>query len=301
MKGNRRSASQNSRCKSRHLYLGNEMDKCDALVVHLSRTLADEPATRRWFYIRYLDDQGFHLRIRNFPGEAPADAADQEFSRIVAEAIGKLHLMPRSDYIPMLETGDPEIRYQSRPRAVSAEYRPETKKYGDGRSLEIAEDLFCASSTLAARIISWEMNGKASRKTLAPVLMSATFDGLVDEGSKAQFFEAYSYFWLGGESYAAADFRSRSTAKADALLQEGIGIAGSNVSLSAEESDCLTAWADALHSAKSSYDELQPPGRVPAESIAFHMSHMMNNRLGINVTEEAHLAVLVERELAMAG
>jgi thiopeptide-type bacteriocin biosynthesis protein len=289
------------------LYLGRAVDRMDRLLIDLGahRVLAEQAL--QWFYIRYVDAQGIHVRLR-----AKARAGEREqLSRAVVDAcadlLAELPAYPPGDYSPMVTMPGFEASLErvtaahQDVRVVEERYEPETDKYGVRPGMDVAEALFHQSSVLAVRILREEEQGRLSRKDLVPLLMHEACETFIAPGDRVSFWREYSYYWLNGRSPAADDWRARFAGKGDELEARGIEVLAAPERQDPLRRELFAAWRGALREAAAAYDALKGRVDTSAEVLCFNFVHLMNNRLGLAALEEAYMAALLERACEREG
>jgi thiopeptide-type bacteriocin biosynthesis protein len=286
------------------LYLGNALDRMDRLVTGIGRDIDRIDGLRSWFYIRYLDQDGIHVRLR-----AQGDAERQSHVRhnlleLCTTHLSDLHTMPASTYAPMvtapgfeasleqIKSGHNDVRF------VEATYEPEFDKFGGEQGMPIAEKLFHTSSSIACDILDDEFRLLYSRKTLYPLLMQATLDAFLPQVDAKAYWREYAYYWLNGKSPAAEDWRGKFFRKADELQTEGVPVLAADPDLPERAVIHLERWRDELGAAAAAYRPLLAEGVANGEILCFNFAHLMNNRLGLAALEEAYMATLLEHEAA---
>ncbi|MDP5210777.1 lantibiotic dehydratase C-terminal domain-containing protein [Microbulbifer sp. 2205BS26-8] len=284
------------------LYLGQAIDRMDQLLVKLEQVVSQMEAVESWFYIRYFDDQGVHIRLRVLP-QAREEDLKKELNHRCATLLNALHDLLPSNYYPMVvPVGyDEAIEEGKVPgghndvRIVSDVYEPETDKFGGELGVKIAEAVFQVSSEIACNILSDEVQGFYSRKDLIPLLMSECFNAFLSEGDAVVFWREYSFYWLGGNSPAAGDWRDKFFRKGEELAEQGVVVVPDETQLKESQLGYVKKWRDVLDSAAARYHELRADLDANTEVLAFNFIHLMNNRLGIASLEEAYMATLLEQ------
>lgn len=284
------------------IYVGHAVDKLDHLILDLLPRVVEEAVTERWFFIRYFDEGGLHLRLRVLPRDGMAALVRRNVEEQANSSLTRLGQAPPGFYRPMMAlstesvsaTGQAARGFLS--RIDSAQYEPELDKFGDGQCMTIAEQLFQSSSKCAYEIIRAESEGRLSRKTLAPILMNAVLQSIPPSTSTSDFWSQYASYWLGGYAQGANTWRTTFSQKASDLAQRGLPIIPSE--LRPEEARQVHSWRNALEHAASLYNQVPPGQRPSPDVLAFNLVHLMNNRLGFQPLEEAYLATLLQLRAA---
>lgn len=277
------------------LYLGEAFDRCDALIVSLVPDLLRLEGIERWFFLRYVDQRGFHLRLRLRTGAARVSALSERATRVCQRALQQLLSLPPSDYSPMVPAFGriSEVPPSATIGIEADRYEPEYEKFGGTRGMPIAEELFEASSRIALEVLREEDRGTLSRKTIAPCLMQAVADAF--EADHAAFWEDYSFYWLGARTPVAHDAREQFFEKGRMLHAERVPIAPPSHMLPVSAREIVEKWGHSVRSAAAAYARGSDPGDVTPDVLVFNFAHLMNNRLGLYAMEEAYLGALLEQ------
>jgi thiopeptide-type bacteriocin biosynthesis protein len=277
------------------VYVGDLGDRLDELITETVPVVLTCVELESWFFLRYVDDGGIHLRLR-FRASAigEAEAADHVVS-ICAQGLSALASSVPRPYRPMVasDLGRPRLTASKQARVVRDTYEPEVVAFGGREGLDVAEEAFRASSEVALEILLDEREGRYSRKTVAPLLMDAAVSAFALEAATADsFWQKYALFWLGG----AGDFANRWL---DQFLERGRELRAEDVQILALPEDRpatsiahLERWQRAMQRCASDYRKLARSDVTPS-LLCGQFVHLMNNRLGLNVVEEAYLATLL--------
>lgn len=280
------------------LYLGRMVDRMDPLIVRLAGALGRQDHVAQWFFIRYVDEGGIHLRLRVQAIEAQADHVRGRVLHICTGLLNQLHDLPPGDYFPMVATPgfDDELQRVMNPhvdvRIAEAAYEPELEKYGGADAMPAAEAVFAQSTLIAADIIAAEAQGLLSRKSLVPSLMAETYAAILPARNAASFWREYAYYWLNGRSPASDDWRATFFQKGEQLTSENVSVTCYQMPAGGPAQRIVARWRRALDEA------IQHVGAIPAaepEVLCFNFAHLMNNRLGVASLEEAYIATLLEQ------
>ena len=277
------------------VYLGEAHDRCDALIVSLLPELLRLPGIERWFFLRYLDERGFHLRLRFRAQSERTSELNEQATRVCQKSLRQLLSLPPSDYYPMVPPSGKifEVPPSATTGIETDRYEPEYDKFGGARGMPIAEELFEASSRIALDALREEDRGTLSRKTIAPCLMQVLADAFGSD--TAEFWQDYSFYWLGSRTPFADDARERFFAKGQMLHDDGIPIVPPSQTLHDSAREIVEKWRHYVRSAASAYTRAGDLGDVTPDVLAFNFAHLMNNRLGLYATDEAYLGALLEQ------
>ncbi len=278
------------------LYLSAQAERADALLADLGARMRSNPNLERWFFIRFLDEQGFHIRLRALPRAEAREAATQRLSADCTEVLDHIYDYLPSTYQPMVRLPDyMEIEAPAptgRVHFVDDAYAPEHDKFGNGRGINVAEGVFHLSSEMAQRVLADETAGAYSRKTVAPFLMEAAREAFPSVPA-GEYWSQYSLYWLGGPSPAAQDWRERFLRKGAELAELGIDPLDP-AALPDAARTLLADWRSGLEAAAAAYERLPAGERGRADVLSLNFGHLMMNRIGIATLEESYLAALLE-------
>ncbi len=230
------------------------------------------PDVTAWFFLRYVDDGGVHVRVR-------ARARGANTMLTLRDDI--------EDTLRVATNGAP----QERRRVEEAPYEPETDAYGV-ETMATAEEVFVESSCIALAILGGASgNGRGKRRLALRMMESArvAFAGNAPD----VFWQRYSDHWIAMVEGDRAALRSAIAAKCEAVARAGGRVIVDDTQLSPDELHLLARWADACANAARAYDRSTEPVASNPSILAARFVHLMNNRLGISIIEEAHLAALL--------
>jgi thiopeptide-type bacteriocin biosynthesis protein len=279
------------------LFLGRATDKTDQFIVNTISRARSQNDIRSWFYLRYYEAGEFQLRLRVKPVTSAFEKVGESVLALCTEGLGGVSELFPSDYRPMIyPTGlDPDREeYTGDVRIELSPYEPEFEKYGGLEGMSFAESHFMDSSELCISVLSDEAKGLYSRKTIAPLLMREVFRALVKQDVPGVFWSQYAKFWLGGDTPVAHDWRLRFLEKAGELDHAGIPVFAPVRDLPGEAVTLLNWWSERLAFTYGQYQSSGLFDRAPGNSLCSNFVHLMNNRLGLSVLEEAYLATLCE-------
>ncbi len=272
-------------------YTGARPGAIEQLVADTIPAVLAEPLdVKRWFFVRYTDEGGGHLRLRM----RVAPEAHEAIERVLHDGLKRLDNAAFPLYRPAVDPllfGIPPVA-DGQPRIEKAVYEPETDEFGS-EAMEIAESLFETSSRLAVQIVTAERAGRCSRKTLAPILMRDALRALAP-GTPAEFWRKYAHHWLLYRPDWIAAWLPRFEKKHSALAAASVAVIAPDDALSDEARGMVASWRAALENAAAAYAAVskRPSGR----ELAFRFMHLMNNRLGFYLAEEAYFATLLRCE-----
>jgi thiopeptide-type bacteriocin biosynthesis protein len=238
----------------------------------------------RWFFIRYSDIRGAHIRLRLIGDRRALSAQYDTVCHQLRERLAAVIALPDPEPEERLVRTPRTERPKRGAAGVSPSvYEPEWSKYGSFAALRHCEQLFEQSSELALRSTSASLRTKV---TIATLLMQATTRaGLISEPEQV-FWLDYARYWTGQQGPFADRVRAQLSEVAPRLSAQ---LANSQLSeplraLTLQHFDCIRSTVGELR-------QLEPG--LSAEHYCFHLTHMTNNRLGIPTIEEALLAFVV--------
>lgn len=282
------------------LYTGGVNATDSVLSSTLPPLLADARRTgaSRWFFIRYFDERGPHIRLRVFgPGEcmsqlvrATADLQAQLRLTVERTTGEDFELVPGA---ASALTAGSDVQIGVYPSV----YEPETVKYGGIEAMDLAERLFEFSSELALWAVQSHAKGEG-RDPLASLLLADTAGSLLlGRGAQtwsqrrrlgwAKYWSTHTRWWTGADHDGGLlrdHLELRALTERDDFFDRMRRVA--------IDPD-VDAWRRRWVTAVDDYlGAVAPLGanRTP-QHLTFHHSHMLMNRLGFLPKEEALLGL----------
>lgn len=283
------------------LYMGAAVDRIDHLILDLGEQIGRRTDIRQWFYIRYVDELGIHLRLRMLPVAGQREPVRVEMMNYCAVRLNRLHELPPGSYFPMVAAPgfqdhvEKLVDAHNDVRVIEAEYEPEYDKFGGPAGMPVAEAFFHLSSEIAVATLKAEITGGFSRKSLIPGLLREAYAAFTPQTDAPTFWREYAYYWLGGKSPAADDWRLTFREKARKLQTDGVPILVEPDETGGTEARLMMRWRKALAEAADAYATRRERVDVSIEVLCFNFAHLMSNRLGIAALEEAYMATLIEQ------
>ena len=298
-----------SRWSALHVHLHGGPDQADALlrdhVVPATAASLDRGEISSWFFVRYWEG-GPHLRWR------VADASPATAHRLRAglvEAVAALppparEPRPADWYARFGVAATDDLGWHPHGTVLAEPYEPETDRYGGPEAIAAAEDLFAASSRVAATVLG---AAPARRRSTAVDLLFAfvTASGFSGHAA-AGFLRGYANGWAAtpaadGAGLAEAvttaerDFHARPAAFVERQRQVAGIVAGRTGA-----GTSVGFWADAVAGYVARLRELAGQGRLtaPVPAILASQIHMLHNRLGLSIPAECQLAWLASATYA---
>ncbi|MGW3041153.1 thiopeptide-type bacteriocin biosynthesis protein [Kitasatospora sp. NPDC001159] len=271
------------------LYPGR-LDLLDATLIEVVAPLVEQvaPSATRWFYLRYLDGSGPHVRLRFHVGLGQADALVLQRSALM-EQLSRLTGRPGRaplPVLPVLPTGEARSRIDVRFDL----YEPEYAKWGSRQYLEVAERVFQASSSTALQLLVASDGTVEHRLAVGRQVAMQFLDRLgLAEAERDSFLRTHYTWWSGLKHAAPADGAAR-----DANLRtahEQVRPAVLEKSERLVEAGHLIDMVNRLCADMLIGIEKRGAHQKPLY-LAFHHLHLTLNRLGIAPMEEALVSLL---------
>ncbi|MCX4471772.1 thiopeptide-type bacteriocin biosynthesis protein [Micromonospora sp. NBC_01655] len=304
-----------SRWSALHAYLHGGAEHTETVlreyVVPTTGDLLDRGEISSWFFVRYWEG-GPHLRWR------VADASPTTVRRLrdgLAEAVAALppparELRPADWYAGFGTAGTadtagrtgtaggPDLGWHPHGTVLDQPYHPEVDRYGGPEAIGAAEELFAASSRVAATLL--DAAPARRRSTTVDLLFGFLAASGLTAPEAVRFLRGYANGWslvpeahgqdLGLALIAAErDFHANPAAYAGRrrLIDDIVtGRRGATTS--------VNFWADAVTGYAATLRALQGQGRLrgTVAGILASQLHMLHNRLGLSIPAECHLAWL---------
>ena len=266
------------------------MDDAVAATVPWLRARAEEIGAERWFFMRYMDTTGHHVRLRI---QGAPDALDAVHARSAAlrDVVGSLPAPPEEDrrLLPGAQLGD-----QDGSRDVRASvYSPELRKYGGPRGFALVVDDFHRASRWYDDHRIGELPQATGRTALAARLQERLVRAALPGATEQQaFWTDHRRQWgrqlrmllPGRESLAAPLARVRD-------VVEGTPSDPRSVAALDERIGALTTVLDRA--------EDDAPA-VPRRRLLLELMHMEMNRWGLMPAEECLVGLTVAADTAGA-
>ena len=302
---------------SAHLYFPGRLygPEADDVVSNVVAPFVEQAAVRAWvdghFFVRY-DDGGPHIRLRVRSSSEAHD--DLVRSALVAHA--RAHWRDVEIVDGPLPTG--RLTGPLRRLLRWVDYSPELERYGGADAMRIAEACFEASSRAAIAMLRklppGDRPARLGKGLLAMLVLVHTF--VPERAAARAFVRMYCMSYLApiAREEGAGD-RWRETfdtayANQAAPLARFVSDAWERLEDGEALGSELDAYRGELQTARDALGTLCVAGRVgqngriiatveeACRRIAPSYVHMMSNRLGVAILEEAYIAHLIDRALA---
>lgn len=264
------------------------MDEATRLLVPWLRDQARKVEADRWFFMRYFDLSGQHLRLRLRGSAAAVDRVQAGLGEVVALLAGLVNHPARPRLIEGAAFGA-----MAGPRRVQAGlYAPELAKYGGAAGAELAEQLFTESSAWYVETDLASYPPAFDRAALALAYLSALLPAALPGERTPAFWRIHQLTW-GVHLRMMLPTRTEMTdrlavaaggmAAADDLVRSFDGRIGEQVARVVRTLD----RADALH---------LPVDRA---HLLMHYLHMDLNRWGFMPAEECLLGIAAAQAIPL--
>lgn len=316
--------SPEPRWLSVHLFFpgGIYTPECDRVALDTVEPFVRRCQAEGWidgyFFIRY-SELGPHVRLRL---HGPGDVLEETVWPALQAHVEALH--PGVSFDAPVEPPQPRSHMDTQEEdssrvthAARIEYEPETERYGGPEAVRLAERYFEVSSDATFALLARsgrERSSRLGKGLLSMVVLAHVFAGTREKA--ADFTHQYGIGYLrnivrseDGRSAWLGAFDSGFDAQAENLVAY-VEEVWSRMDEGESLSDALDAWHEGLRRVRDDFRALFDArrllrgGEAPFEQwehavggIVSSYVHMMNNRLGISIQEEAYLAYLITRAL----
>jgi lantibiotic biosynthesis dehydratase-like protein len=254
----------------------------ESVVAPLAAEVSERWPGIQWFFLRYVDPLGPHVRLRLRVGLDELPAVEE----VVDRHVRPVYAAPSAPPWPSAPRDVVDNRFFGR-----YVYEPEYDKYGDGDGIAHAEDLFHAGSVAALGCFG--PHHAPHRLAYGALHTVLALDALPAE-RRTGLLEHIEWFWTGQADGEARRQRTRRTA---ARLAEPLTRSLRALVRRPEWTAPLSRYHTIL---LARLDSGAVPSTAPDDhDLVFHHVHMMNNRLGVAGIEEAVIArVILDTDLA---
>lgn len=268
----------------------------DAALIHLAAVLGRPDAQHPWFLLRYQDEGGLHLRVRLHESHPLAGAGLEDLLQGALHAAAQPVGGEEVERLRFVRLPEPPAPPPTVARLVADQYAPEHEKYGDGAMLEAAHRLFVASSAVALDLLILRRDGAGPVRPVVPHLFAAAVRQGVAPGREAAFLDRFCDFWLGFLKADIDTMRRQFTNHHALLRQRRAVIVAEPDALAAPCMAALRHWQQALVALRQDMRALGADA-PRLERLAGNAIHLMNNRLGLTVMDEAWLSFLLKQRV----
>ncbi|MBD2760641.1 hypothetical protein IEE94_14140 [Yimella sp. cx-573] len=256
----------------------SRMDAAVCAVLPWMRDQVERTSADRWFFIRYWDKTGHHLRLRMRTDPDAVDELHHRHDELLALVTG----LPEANETPadLLPRGVPDA--SASVGVQSSIYSPEFEKYGGPEGVDLAEQIFTLDSAFheSEETAAWHL--RSDRAAAAVDLMGALVERTCRRSESEQFWARHRARW---------GWQLHNAAKGDAPLGELLvaikqGIDRAEPDLQREL--MIEQHAHTLERLLRRYPESR-------ESVLLHHLHMVINRFGYPPGVEAALGIIAAK------
>ena len=259
------------------------MDAASRVLVPWLQDQARQAGADRWFFLRYLDMTGQHLRLRV---RCPDDAADRLHARL-PEVVERLHELDGTGPAERLLPGADFGSAAGRCRVTAGLYAPELGKYGGAQGVAIAEELFTRSSAWYAAHDVGGLRPVFDRAGMAVAYLRQALETALPGDEHEAFWAAHRRQW--GVYLRMALPTSAAFSQRLSEVAQGVATCRTPAAPDLDVGDRTADLVTTLDRAAA----LSLP--VPRAELLLHYVHMDLNRWGFLPAEECLLGVLASR------
>lgn len=257
------------------------MDEASRVFVPWLEEQASRERADRWFFIRYWDSSGHHLRLRL---RCSADGVDRLYDR-TPEIVGLLASLggpaPHDRLLPAAAITGRRGKRIVRTRL----YAPEVARYGGPQGVDLAEGLFTTSSSWYAADGLGALAPRFDRAALAVEYMSSLVRTALPAAGQREFWAAHQRHW-GWHLQLVVREREVLRALVD-RVRAGVAESGS------ERVDLLPGIDHHVGTVLRTLDRAEAAGvTVPRPQLLLYYLHMDLNRWGFVPAEETLLGIV---------
>ena len=300
---------------SAHLYFNGDIYSsiCDTMLLKVVSSIIKECDKKslfiKYFFIRY-NEYGPHIRLRfNINRTEQLKTIKNIILKNVRNNFpSDLFFIPQTENKNFIDADNPSILW--------VDYEPEFIRYGGEEAIKIAEDYFHYSSKTAIELVKqMNLNDESDRLAkglLATLVLIYTF--LPDRIIASNFINNYSHSYLSAfarndetNSIYTEAFNNGFNRQSEKLV-EFINKVWNALENGYELTEALDTYKANLEIIKEKLKKLYDLGLINKEikieswyncvrMILPSYVHMMNNRLGIQIKDEAYLAFLINKAI----
>lgn len=249
-----------------------------------------------WFFLRFLDARGPHIRLRLRTGWQEADRLAADCDRL-AEQLAALGDGPGRRNRPLERfRGSSGLPARCVPAVLLDLYEPELAKWGGAEYLSVAESVFETSSGCALRMVPLLDGAAQGRIALGVVILTELLQALdLSHRERVNFLATHYQWWSGGPGHAGGRDDDRDPLLRETARQLSADV-GSGKDIIAAAGD-LGGLINEFVCAVLASLPLSNPDQKPL-FLVFHQLHLMLNRLGIAPNEEAVVSLITRDRVA---
>lgn len=245
-------------------------------------------ALASWFYIRFYDESGWHIRLRLKVLASLSERLQTEIQTFIIKMLSQLSLSS-SEVLEQEEI----MALKAAPHVSIQLYEPEYEKYGGSTGVAIAERLFAASSELAVKYLMYNHSDLNNILFIAIVIMQDMLDVVYKDAQKRRYFLQY-YLWYWTNQNQSDSAKMREELKQKALKEKYMHIKETiDLRNGGYIQEMLQEYKHAFAANVQLCTTLMMPHNYSIRQLCFDQMHLTNNRLGISTSHEGYLAALL--------
>ncbi|MBU2661043.1 thiopeptide-type bacteriocin biosynthesis protein [Bacillus cabrialesii] len=260
------------------------------IVTPIVKQVKDSVQVHKWFFIRYIDMQGPHIRLRFLVNEDDIDIVEEITEEHLHRNLSKVLAEPLSEMSRLLPVKTDTRSFES--GFQQEEYEPEYEKYGGVQGVHIAEDIFQSSSELVLSLLNDPGFKDNDRFDFALFLMNKTAEHASLSADQARdLWESMLHHWSGADYTEGITYKTKLEEAAEKRI-DVINVVIEKMHSNPFVIKLTEGYQKILQRAFSQIQESEKI-RTSHSHLSFHYIHMMNNRLGVWPIEEAYLGALL--------
>ncbi|MDU0156702.1 thiopeptide-type bacteriocin biosynthesis protein [Bacillus cabrialesii] len=260
------------------------------IVTPIVKQVKDSVQVHKWFFIRYIDMQGPHIRLRFLVNEDDIDIVEEITEEHLHRNLSKVLAEPLSEMSRLLPVKTDTRSFES--GFQQEEYEPEYEKYGGVQGVHIAEDIFQSSSELVLSLLNDHGFKDNDRFDFALFLMNKTAEHASLSADQARdLWESMLHHWSGADYTEGITYKTKLEEAAEKRI-DVINVVIEKMHSNPFVIKLTEGYQKILQKAFSQIQESEKI-RTSHSHLSFHYIHMMNNRLGVWPIEEAYLGALL--------
>lgn len=234
----------------------------------------------RWFFLRFADAQGWHIRFRLRVPLREADSLSRQVQEYVLRLVNALAATNHNGAGIQVQTDL---------------YEPELEKYGGVSGVALAERVFTSSSEVVLSLLRLEKQEAGFRQAAALLLMrELLFAAEINEQTVRSLLEFYFWYWTGRDALEAEQLRLSIAARAEQEYEQVEQLLRQIERLEGVE-EALKNFRHVVREIARTCQCILPQHVYSLRQFCFDHIHLTNNRLGIPLADEGYLVALMLR------
>lgn len=260
------------------------------IVTPIVKQVKDSVQVHKWFFIRYIDMQGPHIRLRFLVNEDDIDIVEEITEEHLHRNLSKVLAEPLSEMSRLLPVKTDTRSFES--GFQQEEYEPEYEKYGGVQGVHIAEDIFQSSSELVLSLLNDPGFKDNDRFDFALFLMNKTAEHASLSADQARdLWESMLHHWSGADYTEGITYKT----KLEEAAEKRIDVINVVIEKMHSNPFVIKLTEGYQKILQKAFSQIQGSEKIRTSHshLSFHYIHMMNNRLGVWPIEEAYLGALL--------